>query len=198
MKNQNVLAMQRHKTRRLLENGACCLCLAFGLTGCDDLSKYQLSDSEAYCGSMVSAPLFHAGFVAEGSPPSLRLRLHLDIDKLTTEPGNLTSDDANRGLCKDQGGALFDSARLRAIPEVLHDPISTLSFGEGREHSFFAYVDSTCQGTMLAVLSLMKNREVEVRLFKPMPETAAESPASEQAGYALFYLKPRDADNCGF
>ena len=172
--------------------------LAGALSACSDLSSFQLSEGEAYCGSMVSAPLFHAGFVAEGSPPSLRLRLHLDVDQLTTTPGRLTSDDANRGLCKDNGGALFDEARLRAIPPVLHDPISALEFGEGREHSFFAYVDSTCQGTMLGVISLMKSGEVEVRLFKPRPEAPAGSPASEQSGYALFYLKPRDADNCGF
>jgi len=147
---------------------------------------------------MVSAPVFHQGFVPEGSPPSLRLKLRLQVDQLTTLPGHLTSDDAVRGLCKDTGGALFDAAPLRAIPQVLHDPISTLSFGDGREHSFFAYVDSSCQGTMLAVISLMRNEEVEVRLFKPAPQTSADSPVAEQAGYALFYLRARAADNCGF
>jgi hypothetical protein len=147
---------------------------------------------------MVSAPLFHAGFVAAGSPPSLRLRLQLDVDNLTTFPGHLTSDDGARGLCKDAGGALFEASMLRAIPEVLHDPISTMNFGDGRKHSFFAYVDSTCQGTMLAVTSLMKNGDVEVRLFKPAAQTAADSPALEQPGYALFYLKRRDETHCGF
>ncbi len=165
---------------------------------CSDLSKFQLDEGSAYCGSMVSAPLFHAGFVPDGAPPSLRLKLFLDVDNLTTLPGRLTSDDGSRGLCKDDGGPLFDDSPLRAIPQVLHDPISTLEFGEGREHSFFAYVDSTCQGTMLAVVSLMRNREVEVRLFKPSAAAPVDSPASEQAGYALFYLKPRDANKCGF
>ena len=176
--------------RRAPQFGLASVCLCFLAAACTDLSKYQLSDSEAYCGLMVSAPLFQSGFVPEGTPPVLRLRLHLDMDKLTTTPGTLTSDDRTRGLCKDNDQPLFDEAELRAIPEVLHDAISTLEFGQGREHSFFAYVDSTCQGTLLAVVSLMKNKDVELRLFKPA--------AVESSGYALFYLEPRETVNCGF
>ena len=160
-------------------------------TGCSDLSKFQLDDNEAYCGRMVSAPLFQSGFVPEGTGPALEMRMHLDVDALTTAPGTLTSDDRNRGLCRDNDQPLFDEAPLRAIPEVLHDAISTLEFGQGREHSFFAYVDSTCQGTMLAVVSLMHNKDVELRLFKP-------APAAGSSGYALFYLQPRETANCGF
>jgi len=175
--------------------GLCSLSLSLG---CTDLSEFQLEDSEAYCGSMVSAPLFHSGFIPENAPPSLRLRLHLDIDALTTEPGHLTTDDRAHGLCKSSDRPLFDEAQLRAIPEVLHDLISTLEFGQGREHSFFAYVDSTCQGTMLAIVSLMKNQDVEVRLFKPAAMAASDAPAGKSSGYALFHLKPRETKNCGF
>lgn len=147
---------------------------------------------------MVSAPLFHSGFIPEGGKPNLRLRLHLDVDALTTNPGTLTSDDRTRGLCKASDQPLFDEAPLRAIPEVLHDPISTLEFGQGREHSFFAYVDSTCQGTMLAVVSLMKSKNVEVRLFKPAAMTDSDAPAAESSGYALFYLEPYETSSCGY
>lgn len=172
------------------------LCL-FSLA-CSDLSEFQLDDNQAYCGAMVSAPLFQSGFIPEGGKPTLRLRLHLDVDSLTTNPGTLTSDDRTRGLCKASDQPLFDDAPLRAIPEVLHDPISTLEFGQGREHTFFAYVDSTCQGTMLAVVSLMKSKNVEVRLFKPAPLAAADAPAAESSGYALFYLEPFKTSGCGF
>lgn len=165
---------------------------------CTDLSDYQLEADEAYCGAMVSAPVFHSGFVPDGAPPALRLRLHLDVEALTTNPGRLTSDDREHGLCKRSGAPLFDDAPLRAIPEVLHDPISTLEFGQGRVHTFFAYVDSTCQGTMLAIVSLMKNKTVEVRLFKPAAMAEADAPADKSSGYALFYLKPFETDGCGF
>lgn len=165
--------------------------------GCsEDLSRYQLEEDQAYCGRMVSAPSFHAGFVPDGTPPLLQLRLQLDVDLLTTLPGRLSSDDRDTGLCSEDGQPLFDNALLRAIPPVQHDTISALQFGEGREHSFFSYVDSSCQGTMLAVVSLMHSGDIEVRLFKPAPHSAS-SPAA-QAGYALFYLKPRDASGCGF
>lgn len=178
---------------RLSLLGLCLLSIA-----CTDLSEFQLDDNEAYCGSMVSAPLFHSGFIPEGGKPNLRLRLHLDVDALTTNPGTLTSDDRTRGLCKASDQPLFDEAPLRAIPEVLHDPISTLEFGQGREHSFFAYVDSTCQGTMLAVVSLMKSKNVEVRLFKPAAMTDSDAPAAESSGYALFYLEPYETSSCGY
>jgi len=147
---------------------------------------------------MVSAPLFQSGFIPEGGKPNLRLRLHLDVDALTTNPGTLTSDDRTRGLCKASDRPLFDEAPLRAIPEVLHDPISTLEFGQGREHSFFAYVDSSCQGTMLAVVSLMKSKNVEVRLFKPAPIADGDATAAESSGYALFYLEPYETASCGY
>jgi hypothetical protein len=188
-----IVLLARAPRLRLFSLGAC-LC---GV-GCTDLSDYQLEDNEAYCGQMVSAPVFQSGFLPEGVPPSLRLRLHLDVDALTTLPGSLTSDDSDFGLCEASKRPLFDEAPLRAIPEVLHDPISTLDFGQGRVHTFFAYTDSTCQGTMLSVVSLMKNKDVEVRLFKPAAMAKSDAPAAESSGYALFYLKPFETDDCGF
>jgi len=185
-------------TLRAPRLGLCSLGVCSFALGCTDLSDYELEADEAYCGSMVSAPVFQSGFLPEGVPPTLRLRLHLDVDALTTLPGKLTSDDRADGLCKDSDQPLFDEAPLRAIPEVLHDPISTLEFGQGRVHTFFAYADSTCQGTMLSVISLMKNKDVEVRLFKPAAMAKSDAPAAESSGYALFYLKPFETDDCGF
>ena len=81
--------------------------------------------------------------------------------------------------------------------------LSALTFGEGHEHDFFAWVDSTCQGTMLAVVSLMKNNYVELRLFKPAPLSPSTTPA-ESPGFAVFHLnpkplhKPEKEGGCGF
>ena len=170
----------------------------FWASGCRELARFDLDEGEAYCGSIVSTPVFHEGFIPTDSPPVLRLKFYLDVDNLTTRPGRLSSDDAERGLCADAGNPLFDAAELRTIEPVLHDPISELSFGEGREHSVFAYVDSTCQGTMLALVSLMRSGDVEMRLFKPMQQSASDAPPAERSGYALFHLKRRDEKNCGF
>ena len=136
-------------------------------SGCRNLDGFTSKPGDAYCGQLLSQPEFQDGFLPLGSRPNLELALTLDMSKLTSEPGKLTSNDASTGLCASTTGALFQNAQLRAIPQVDHDVLSALTFGEGHEHDFFAWVDSSCQGTMLALVSLMKNQEVEIRLFKP-------------------------------
>ena len=103
-------------------------------------------------------------------------------------PGVITTDDAARGLCSDDGRPLIDQAPLRAIEELSHDPLSLLEFGDGREHNFFGWVDSTCQGTMVAVVSLMSDDKVEVRLLKPAPLPMPDAPPERRPGFALFPL----------
>jgi hypothetical protein len=165
--------------------------------GCRDIDRFDTEGSAAYCGSIVGAASFHKGFIETGAPPSLNLRLHIDTDALTTTPGVVTSDDRDSGLCSAEGAPLFDEAPLRAIDEVLKDAISHAEFGDGHEHDLFAWVDSKCQGTMLAVMSLLTSGAVEVRLFKPAKSVAAEAPQAQQAGFALFYLT-RSERGCEF
>ena len=160
------------------------------LVGCHNLDDFTTKEGEAFCGSIVGAN-FQTGFVPRDQPPDLTVALTLDTGKLTAQPGFLSSDDAGKGLCGEQ--PLFQDAPIRSIPVVDSDAISTLSFGEGHEHDFFAYVDSTCQGTMLAVVSLMKNNQVELRLFKPAPlpprDTMTPTPPAEEPGFAVFHLR---------
>jgi len=121
------------------------------------------------------------------------MRLQLDTDALTTFPGTLTTDD-EIGIC----GAtpLFGDARLRAIEQVQSDQLSLLEFGDGREFNLLCWVDS-CLGPMLAVVSLMKNDTVEVRLLKPRPEPNDSTPAAERPGFIVFTLR-RYSEGCGF
>ncbi len=165
--------------------------------GCKDLDSFDSKPGEAYCGT-IGSPAFQDGFTVQDMPPSLQLALTLDLNKLSSEPGRLSSGDAGNGLCKPL--ALFDDQPLRAIPEVDRDVISALTFGEGHEHDFFAWVDSSCQGTMLAVVSLLKNNQVELRLFKPMPAPAVDAPPEKRPGFAVFHLSPkaRTPAECGF
>jgi hypothetical protein len=190
--------------------------------GCTSLDRFDTDGNAAYCGPLVGSPAFHEGILPDGVPPALRMRLRLDIDALRertsraygnaesgarneTRPsqtvivGNIATDDENglNGLCQAEGMALFDSSALRAIPELDHDPLSTLEFGDGRDYNFFAWADSTCQGTMLAVVSLMRNDEIEVRVLKPAALPPAEAQAQLRPGFALFTLSRRD-EGCGF
>lgn len=178
----------------------CLLLLALPATlSCKKLDRFDTHGAAAYCGDLVSGPYFHDGFVATGAePPSIRLKLTLDTSQLgsfadnkVAHVGRLTSNDQQQGLCSADGKALFRSSPLRTIPQVSHDTISTLSFSEGHDEDFFAWADSTCQGTMLAVVSLLSSGQVEVRLFKPAPLPADGGPET-RPGFALFSLKRHD------
>ena len=167
---------------------------AFGTLGCRDIDRFDTEGNAAYCGSMVSAQFLNEGFIAENGRPTVSMRLKLDTDALTTYPGTLTTDD-QVGIC----GAtpLLSDARMRAIPQVQSDQLSLLEFGDGREFNFFAWVDS-CLGPLLAVVSLMKNDGVEVRLLKPRPDPGDTTPPpADQPGFILFPLRRR-SDGCGF
>ena len=179
------------------------LCAAFALS-CSSIDGFTSKPNEGYCGQ-IGLALFHEGFVKEDSPSDLKVALTLDTSRLPTEPGFLSSTD-EQGICgtPEAPQVLFANAPLRAIPVLQHDVLSALTFGEGHDHDFFAWVDSTCQGTMLAVVSLMKNNYVELRLFKPARLAGPEAPVTERTGFALFHLnpkpltKPETEGGCGF
>lgn len=162
--------------------------------GCRDDDRFDTRPGEAFCGALESAAFIHDGFVREGRPPSLRLRLRLDMDALDTIPGELGTDDTS-GLCEPR--PLLDDARLRAIEQVQHDQLYFLDFGDGRDQNLVAWVDSTCQGTLLAIVSLMRSDDVEVRLLKPAPLPSPEATAAERPGFALFRLT-KQKGTCGF
>lgn len=164
--------------------------------GCRSLDRFDAEKPSAYCGGVVGNEKFQTGFIPTGSPPSLELRLQLDTSALTTRPGTLSTNDAGTGVCGKN--PLFADATLRAIPEVLHDALSQVEFGEGHEQDFFAWVDSTCKGTMLAVVSLLSNGAVEVRLLKPAPDLPpSTTDQADLSGFSLFYMR-RNQAGCGF
>jgi hypothetical protein len=165
------------------------------LVGCDNLDRFDTSGGAAYCGELVAPTFAQDGLLPDDSDEKAEARLELDLDNAAKRPGTLWTSDAKWGLCTPE--SLFDAAPLRTIEQVENDPIASLDFGEGREHSFFAWADSTCQGTMLSVVSLMRNGGVELRLFKPAPERVGRVPAAERAGFGVFLLK-RHPNGCGF
>jgi hypothetical protein len=169
--------------------------VALLLAGCRDLERFDTEDGAAYCGSMVSANFLHEGFIPGGSSrPNMQMRLELDTDELATFPGRVWTDDT-AGLCSP--APILQGDRLRAIEEVQNDALSLLEFGDGRDFNFFAWVDSTCQGTLLAIVSLMKTDDVELRLLKARPVPAANAGTADQPGFIVFQLKRRDS-GCSF
>src|SRR5262249_1756351 len=88
-----------------------------GVLGCKDISRYSTAEGEAYCGQIVQGEIVRRGF-----SPTLRLKMTFDANNIGGSPGLLTTDDK-----------MLDHVPLRPLPELSHDPLFTLDFGEGRE-----------------------------------------------------------------
>lgn len=167
------------------------LAAAAATLGCSTLDRFDTKDGEAYCGNLVTGTPFREGFPDN----DLRLRMTLDTDQLSSTPGTLTTSVSSEEPCTGQ--PILHAAPMRITEAMLHDPLSTFDFGMGRDHNFMAWVDSTCSGPMLAVVSLLRNDDVEVRLMKPPPAPAATATEPPQPGFALFPMTRRK-DDCGF
>jgi hypothetical protein len=151
--------------------------LALAGLGCRDLERFDTGETGAYCGTIIDSDFTRAGFA-----PGLGLRLTLDIDALDVAPGTLSTNDTG-GPCNP--APEFSAAPLRVTPEMFADPLSLLEFGATREHNFMAWVDSTCQPSALAVVSLMHTGQVEVRLLR---RGAAGTPDE----FGVFQLERKD------
>ncbi|HYQ16832.1 MAG TPA: hypothetical protein VEQ58_13770 [Polyangiaceae bacterium] len=184
------------------------LCALLSTLSCRELQRFDTRDGEVYCGDLVSGDPFTDGFVVDNKPQQLRMMLSdLDTSKLGTfstdnqvgVPAHLTSNDKLTGLCAKDVLPLFDNSPVRSIPQVDHDALAAMTFGEGHDEDFFTWTDSTCQGTMLGIVSLLRNNDIELRLFKPNKLAAIGDPADKRPGFALFYMRRNpNAASCGF
>jgi hypothetical protein len=95
---------------------------------------------------------------------------------------------------------------LRPIPQLWHDPLSTLTFGDGREHNL-VYAASPMVGDagvaeaqdIMVVISLMQSNHVEVRLLRGAPQSDAGPPplGVANAVFGVFDLD-REPGPCSF
>src|SRR5882672_9444576 len=118
-----------------------------GVAGCRDLSAFSTTDGDRF-----ESPVVNAGFVLAGLQPDTNLCLTLDTDHLQDDPGAISTDDG-----------LFHKVPLRPIPQLWHDPLSTLSFGEGRLKNLIYVARSSAGDDVFVVVSLMQSGEIEVR-----------------------------------
>ena len=156
--------------------------LVLGATvGCRDLSSFSTSGNR-YEGTVVQA-----AFVRAGVDANTTLCLSLDTDHLQDGPGNLSTSDGR-----------FHQAAMRPIPQIWQDPLSTLSFGDGRLKNL-VYVATASSpfsdgngNDVLVIVSLMQSGSVEVRLLRGAPtvpveiEVDASGDAAATSGSNLF------------
>jgi hypothetical protein len=124
---------------------------------CQDLSDYSTTSKRQYAGCVVPA-----NFVLAGVGTTTGMCLTFDADQLQTNPGTITTSDGR-----------FQATPLRPIPQLWNDPLSTLSFGEGRTKNLLYMAtpisDAGAEGDITVVLSLMSGGNVEVRLLRSAP-----------------------------
>jgi hypothetical protein len=180
-----------------MQRAALVTCLgvsAVGAAGCRDLSGFS-TGGDSYAGAVVTAPFVMAGVDADGGAldPSAYLCLALDANHLQDTPGTLSTSDGR-----------FQTVPMRPIPQIWQDPLSTLSFGEGRVKNLVYVVTATrpfADGNgndVLAVVSLMQSGDVEVRLLRGAPGTGADGGATQQGNLFAVFQLARQKGPCSY
>jgi len=176
--------------------------LAVGMGGCKTVEHFDTGPDSAYCLELIDGVSSDSGLVSEdaGMPSTaemahLRLGLTIDSKTLSSRPGHLWSNDAEFGLC--QPLPLFDKTPMRTIEPALRDIVSSVHLTSDHIQDIFTWVDSTCQGTMVGILSLIDGGSVEVRLFKPRSVANESGPSKDRPGFGVFARSQR-LPSCDF
>lgn len=157
---------------------------AFFAPGCKDVSRFTSKPGESWCGAVVTGPFVRAGF-----GPGVRIRMNLDTDHLDDTPGMIATDDV-----------LFDNTPLRPIPQLAHDTLSTLDFGEGRTRNLMFGAHPTHGAAVVVIVSLLENGETEARILRGAALLPGETDTTSPDGPQLFGIFPmtRQQGTCGF
>lgn len=123
------------------------------LVACRDNSRFS-SRGDRFQGAVVKGSFVRAGFAED-----VQMCLTLDTDHLQDAPGTISTSDAR-----------FKGAPLRPIPQIWHDPLSTLSFGDGRTQNLVYAASPNDAQDVMVVVSLMQSDSIEVRLVRGAPE----------------------------
>lgn len=145
--------------------------------GCRDVSRYS-NRGDHYEGDVVKGSFVRAG-IAEDA----RMCVTLDADHLQDHPGTFTTSDGR-----------FRDTPLRPIPQVWHDPLSTMAFGDGRKQNLL-YVATPLApagdtADVMVVLSLMDEGGLELRLMRGAPQADAGTVAVDAGAVAILQTPP--------
>jgi len=164
--------------------------------GCRDTATRFSNKGDHYEGDVVKG-----SFVRAGVADDVRMCVTFDVDRLQDAPGTVTTTDGR-----------FRATPLRPIPQIWHDPLSTLSFGDGRLQNL-VYVatpgapPTTDAGTaqpgdsqdVFVFVSLMDEGGLEVRLVRGAPQSDAGAAAAGATPpmFGVFALARREG-TCSF
>jgi hypothetical protein len=166
-----ILSYDRHVVKRLF------VVLLFVVAACRDNSRFS-SRGDRFQGPVVTGSFVRAGFAE-----NVQMCITLDTDHLQDAPGTISTSDGR-----------LKSVAMRPIPQIWHDPLSTLSFGAGRTQNLVYAASASDAQDLMVVVSLMQSDNVEVRLLRGAPE-ADGGPGSSVFG--VFNLE-KQTGPCAF
>ncbi len=138
--------------------------------------------------------MVQSSFVRAGLGPDVRMCMTFDAERMQDAPGRLTTSDGR-----------FRATPLRPIPQLWHDALSTLEFGDGRSQNLvYAAATETGDGgasmgeDVFVVVSLMQSGGVEVRLLRGAPSSPSRAETTtKEPLFAVFSLR-KQAATCSF
>jgi hypothetical protein len=166
-----------------LSIGALALALASALAslaGCRQLDQFT-TNGDHFEGTIVAAD-----FSRTGIAPDTTMCLTFDADRIQASPGTLSTSDGS-----------FTHSAMRPLPQLLNDPLSLYTFGEGRIKNLIYAAHTTPPdagaGTApdpLLFVSLLQSDDIEVRVVRGAPELgdAAAPPGAGTPVFAVFPL----------
>lgn len=160
--------------------------------GCKNVSRFSSRDGDHFEGTVVQG-----SFVRAGVADDAKMCLLLDAGHLQDAPGTFSTSDGR-----------FKDAQLRPIPQIWHDPLSTMAFGEGRSQNLVYVASPTASPAtaaptdaqdVMVFLSLMDEGGLEVRLVRgaPVADSGTPLPAAASPMFGVFTLDRHDGA-CSF
>jgi hypothetical protein len=157
------------------------------IAACRDLSGFSTG------GGSFEGQVVQADFVRAGVDSTTRLCVTLDTDHLQDAPGALSTSDGR-----------FQRVAMRPIPQLWQDPLSTLTFGEGRVKNLVYVVTASTPyadgngNDAFVVVSLMQSGDVEVRLLRGAPGLAGEGGTATGGNVFAVFDLTRQQTPCSY
>lgn len=170
---------------------ACALATCMLASGCRDISHFSSA------GDRYEGPVVKGDFVRAGVADDVSVCMTIDTDHLQDTPGRISSSDRR-----------FQREPLRPIPQLWHDPLSTLTFGEGRDKNLVyvatpaaSFADGGDASDVMVIVSLMTSGGIEVRMLRGAPpatvDGGAVSASTSTSLFAVFVLARKEGP-CSF
>jgi hypothetical protein len=173
--------------------------------GCDDLSAFRTGKDKVFRGMIEGSDTGDEdggakSFIREGFVASTRLELtfdpdfSLELDSSTNEkrPGTISTFHPKSAQDKVEVQGDFQKTELEVIEPLSRDSLSRYTFpGGGRIRSYIFGV-RFCDGarSALVFVSLMEDKDIEVRIIAPSVENVcASSGESNGSLFGVFRLK---------